>query len=156
MIRLAYPWFLCLLLIIIPIFIWGQKSGGKVRFSSIDLLKSMNMGAKKNPKLILLILRSLAIILLVVALARPQSGRQFTKTNSEGVDILLVLDTSESMRALDFKREGKRVDRLEVVKQVVRDFIEKRPNDRIGLVVFGRLESRGGFEKNYRFSLCFV
>ena len=137
MIRLAYPWFLCLLLVIIPIFLWGQKSGGKIRFSSIDLLKSMNLRAKSNPKLILLILRSLAIIFLVVALARPQSGRQFTKTNSEGVDILLVLDTSESMRALDFKREGKRVNRLEVVKQVVRDFIKKRPNDRIGLVVFG-------------------
>ncbi|MEC7181287.1 MAG: VWA domain-containing protein [Bdellovibrionota bacterium] len=137
MIRLAYPWFLCLFLVIVPIFIWGQKSGGKIRFSSIDLLKSMNMRARNNPKLILLILRSLAIILLVVALARPQSGRQFTKTNSEGVDILLVLDTSESMQALDFKREGKRVNRLRVVKEVVRDFIKKRPNDRIGLVVFG-------------------
>ena len=137
MIRLAYPWFLFLLVFLIPIFLWGKKSGGRIRFSSLDLMKSMNLKAKSNPKVVLLLLRSLAIILIVIALARPQSGRQFTKTNSEGVDILLVLDTSESMKALDFKRDGKRVDRLSVVKEVVRDFIKKRPTDRIGLVVFG-------------------
>ncbi|MEE2743490.1 MAG: BatA domain-containing protein, partial [Bdellovibrionota bacterium] len=89
MIRLAYPWFLFLLVFLIPIFLWGKRSGGRIRFSSLDLMKSMNLKAKSNPKVVLLLLRSLAIILIVIALARPQSGRQFTKTNSEGVDILL-------------------------------------------------------------------
>ena len=137
MIRLAYPWFLFFLLCLVPIFLWGKKSSGRVRFSSLDLMKSMNLKAKLNPKTLLLLFRSLAIIFIVLALARPQSGRKFTKTSSNGVDIFLVLDTSGSMEALDFKREGKRVDRLTIVKEVVRDFIKKRPTDRIGLVVFG-------------------
>jgi Ca-activated chloride channel family protein len=74
---------------------------------------------------------------MVLALTRPQSGRHFTKIKSNIVDILLVLDTSESMKALDFIKKEKRVDRLSIVKEVVKGFIKKRPTDRIGLIVFG-------------------
>ena len=62
------------------------------------------------------------------------AGKKFTKITSEGVDIMLLLDTSGSMQAMDFEIARKRVNRLEVVKRVVIDFIEKRPNDRIGMV----------------------
>ena len=86
--------------------------------------------------MILLIFRVLAIALLVMALARPQSGKKFSEISSEGIDIFLVLDTSGSMKALDFQIAGNRVTRVDVVKKVVTDFIKKRPNDRMGLVVF--------------------
>ncbi|THB72521.1 MAG: VWA domain-containing protein [Desulfobacteraceae bacterium] len=83
------------------------------------------------------VLKILAIILLIFALARPQWGNQKINVMTEGVNIILALDLSNSMQALDFKRDGKIVDRLEAVKSVVADFILKRSGDRIGMVVFG-------------------
>jgi Ca-activated chloride channel family protein len=79
----------------------------------------------------------MGIGLCVIALARPQAGQKETEILTEGIDIVLCLDTSGSMRALDFEREGRRTDRLEVVREVVKAFIQKRQNDRIGMVVFG-------------------
>jgi Ca-activated chloride channel family protein len=79
----------------------------------------------------------MGIGLCVIALARPQVGQKETEILTEGIDIVLCLDTSGSMRALDFEREGRRTDRLNVVREVVKAFIQKRTNDRIGMVVFG-------------------
>ncbi|MBF8277260.1 MAG: hypothetical protein HW390_2333, partial [Candidatus Brocadiaceae bacterium] len=70
------------------------------------------------------------------ALARPQYGNEQTKVLTEGIDIVLTVDVSGSMKAEDFEIGGKRYNRLYVVKQVVKDFIQRRNNDRIGLVVF--------------------
>jgi Ca-activated chloride channel family protein len=70
--------------------------------------------------------------LVIVALARPQTGRSKHTEYSEGIDIMLVLDTSGSMQAQDFEPKN----RLSVAKDVVKTFITKRPEDRIGLVVF--------------------
>ncbi len=78
------------------------------------------------------LVRALALALLVVALAGPRLGRTKVKSYSEGIDIVLALDISGSMRALDFPPG----DRLEAAKDVAREFIEGRPGDRIGLVVF--------------------
>jgi len=83
-------------------------------------------------------LRNLSLLLLVVAIARPQSGKKTTEVITEGVDIILALDISGSMQALDFKLDGKPVTRLEVAKNVVREFIGGRNNDRMGLVVFAQ------------------
>ena len=85
---------------------------------------------------ILVALRIGAIVLLVIGLMRPQKGIEETKIETDGIDIILALDVSGSMQAEDFTINGKRQNRLEVVKNVVRDFIKKRTNDRIGLVVF--------------------
>jgi Ca-activated chloride channel homolog len=82
-------------------------------------------------------LRVLAIIAIIIAMARPQAGRRSGRRSSEGVDIMLVIDTSGSMKARDFEIDGKRPNRLEVIKRVIADFIEARPDDRIGIVVFG-------------------
>ena len=84
-----------------------------------------------------LILRILSVILLILALARPQEGHKSQEILSVGVDIMLALDTSGSMQALDFIKNEKRDTRLAMVKDVVSKFIENRPNDRIGMVVFG-------------------
>jgi len=83
------------------------------------------------------ILKYAAFCLMIIAMARPQSGTERHNILTEGVNITLAMDLSESMAALDFKREGKIVNRLEAVKGVVRNFIQKRNGDRIGMVVFG-------------------
>ena len=86
---------------------------------------------------VLPVLRYGALILMILALARPQWGTRQEEIISEGVNIVLAIDLSESMKALDFRREGRMVNRLEAVRGVVRDFVEGRSGDRIGMVVFG-------------------
>lgn len=81
--------------------------------------------------------KGLALILLILALARPQWGTEEVEITTEGINIVLAVDLSESMAALDFKRDGKVIDRLEAAKGVVEAFVAKRQGDRIGLVVFG-------------------
>ncbi len=83
------------------------------------------------------LLKYLAFALMVTAMARPQWGTRQTSILTEGINLVLAVDVSESMAALDFKRDGKIVNRLEAVKGVVQDFITKRQGDRIGMVVFG-------------------
>ena len=82
-------------------------------------------------------LRGLALLFIIVALARPQGGKHTGSRSAEGVDIMLAIDTSGSMKARDFVIDGERPNRLEVIKRVIADFISERPDDRIGLVVFG-------------------
>ena len=78
----------------------------------------------------------LAAVLIILALARPQSPVADSKITTEGVDIVLALDSSTSMLAEDFKINGKRENRVEVIKNVVRNFIQGRKNDRIAIVTF--------------------
>jgi Ca-activated chloride channel family protein len=73
---------------------------------------------------------------MVVGLARPQFGHGRTEVQASGIDIMLALDVSGSMQALDFKVDGQPVNRVDVVKSIVAKFIEDRPNDRIGIVAF--------------------
>ncbi len=83
------------------------------------------------------ILRAIALVSLIIALARPQSSVSFSEVDESGRDIVLALDISGSMRALDFFIDKERVDRLTALKSVVRKFIEQRKGDRMGLVIFG-------------------
>jgi Ca-activated chloride channel family protein len=83
------------------------------------------------------LLKTLSMALLIVALARPQVVNQDSRVKSEGVDIILTLDTSGSMKALDMQLRGERTDRMNAVKSVVGDFISGRQYDRIGMVIFG-------------------
>lgn len=84
-----------------------------------------------------LVLRTASLILLVLSAARPQFVNVSRETLSPGVDIMICLDTSGSMEAMDYQLDGKPVSRLAAVKKVVGEFIKKRELDRIGLVVFG-------------------
>ena len=139
MIRFEDPW-LFVFLILIPSIIFYQWKGvgrNRVRFSSLDNLKRLKKPTSLFLRYSLLVLRCLAIALLVMALARPQSGTKASEVLTEGIDIVLCLDTSGSMQALDFKWENERQNRLQVVTRVVRNFIKGRKNDRIGMVVFG-------------------
>ena len=78
----------------------------------------------------------LAAALMIVGLARPQRTHSHTTVTANGIDIVLGLDVSGSMQALDFEIDGRRVNRIQVVKSVVSKFIDERPNDRIGLIAF--------------------
>ncbi len=83
------------------------------------------------------VLRILAITVAIVMLARPQLGKSFTVSKHNGLDILLAVDTSQSMSGLDLELNGQVVDRLTVLKFILEDFVKKRSEDRLGLVVFG-------------------
>lgn len=82
-------------------------------------------------------LKYAALCLMILALARPQWGNRQISLRTQGINIILAVDLSESMAALDFKEKGKIVNRLQAVKGVIRNFISKRNGDRIGMVVFG-------------------
>ncbi|MDR0427747.1 MAG: VWA domain-containing protein [Dysgonamonadaceae bacterium] len=131
----ANPLCFLLLLLLIPMiawYIWKQKKAQ----TNIQVSSSEGFGkAPKTFKLYLrhipFILRMLAVVFLITALARPQTTDNWSKTTTEGIDIVLSLDISTSMLAQDL-----RPDRLEAAKDVAASFINGRPTDNIGLVVF--------------------
>src|SRR5260221_1555231 len=82
------------------------------------------------------ILAFLGLALLIAALARPQRVEDKREVHSEGYDIVLAIDLSTSMRAEDYERGGERINRLQAIKPVIQAFIERRPTDRIGIVLF--------------------
>ena len=108
-----------------------KRSHADLKFSSIRVFKQMKRGSRIWLRHLLFAARVLAILFLVLALARPQSSSSWQTYNSEGIDIMLALDISGSMLARDFTP-----DRLEAAKEVATKFILERPQDRIGLVVF--------------------
>ncbi|MCK5856354.1 MAG: VWA domain-containing protein [Bacteroidales bacterium] len=128
-------WFL--LLALIPIFVFfyikrRNKQKASIQISSTAWLDDKPEKTIRQRLLFLpFSLRMLAYIFLVIVMARPQSALQRKKVNIEGIDIIMALDVSGSMRAMDLKP-----NRLEAAKEVAQIFIDNRPNDRIGLVVF--------------------
>jgi len=139
--RFAQPGFLALVALLLPLVWWTLRGGGatRLRFSAVSLLREARGKAGGSDALrhLPLALRCGAVFLGIVALARPQGGNVQREVSSEGVDILLVADTSGSMEAMDFTLGGKRVTRLEAARKVLRDFVAGRANDRIGLLLFG-------------------
>jgi|TARA_B100000953_G_scaffold93392_1_gene76185 Ca-activated chloride channel family protein len=108
-----------------------------INYSSLASLKAVSQHHSKIKAMVPIILRFLAITLFIIAFARPQEGHKRTEILSQGVDIVLAIDTSGSMQALDFKKNETQVTRLSVVKDVVAEFVKNREMDRIGMVVFG-------------------
>ena len=134
--RFEDPWFLILFLII-PYLVWKRKEQHTISYSSLEILQNIRAIQVGFLSTIPLVLRLFAITLFIIALARPQEGYKRTEILSMGVDIMMALDTSGSMQALDFIKNEKRDTRLAMVKDVVSKFIENRTNDRMGMVVFG-------------------
>jgi len=132
------PAFFCLLLLVPLVAWWTGRIGPEaaVRFSSTQLVRAVSRSRHSRAGRFLLGLRLLALAALVTALARPQIGRVNDTTEAEGIDIVVTLDLSGSMRALDLSTREDIVTRLDAAKRVVRDFIDKRGYDRIGLVAF--------------------
>ncbi len=134
----AYP-YLLLLLLGIPVLAWFLGRRGQppaFLYSSIQLVRPVQNISRSRAGRFLPALRWLALAILIVALAQPRLTRSETKVTASGVDIAVALDMSGSMASEDFEVGGGRVNRLNMAKTVLKRFIEKRPSDRIGLVVF--------------------
>jgi Ca-activated chloride channel family protein len=136
--QFQYPWLL-LLLGLLPIYALLRGRIGKLaalRFPSADIARAAGAAARAAPGRLLLFLRLLSVALCIVTLAGPRFANDRVETQASGVDIMLVLDLSWSMMALDMSGPRERVTRYDIASQVLEDFIRKRPSDRIGLVVF--------------------
>jgi Ca-activated chloride channel family protein len=136
--QFAYPWFL-LLLLLLPLLAWWKGRIGpamSLRLPSIDDAIQVGARSRTKPGRWLASLGLCAFALMVVALARPRKVKGTSDLETNGIDIILTIDVSGSMEALDFQLQGKQANRLEVVKDVVAKFVAQRPDDRIGLVAF--------------------
>lgn len=134
-IEFAYKW-VFLLLLAIPLLIWRyiyqhRKRHVALSYSTAGYFAGLKPGFKHYLKHITFSFYMLALAGLIVAMARPQSSTSWQNVSSEGIDIVIALDISSSMLAMDLKP-----NRLDASKAVALDFIEARQNDRIGLVVY--------------------
>jgi Ca-activated chloride channel homolog len=144
--RFEFPWaFLVLPLLVL--LVWAsfrRPRGAGLKFSSVTLAGLAGPSLKTRLRHLPLLLRVIAMVLLIVGLARPQQGREEVRDTSKGIAIEMVVDRSGSMGE-EFVYEGKRFHRLEAVKKIFREFVlgdgkglEGRPNDLIGMVAFAR------------------
>jgi Ca-activated chloride channel family protein len=134
----AHPYVL-LLLPLLPALAWLKGRWGRSAsflYSSVELVRPVSSFKRSRAGRILAALRWLALILFIVALAQPRRVRGETQVKASGVDIVVAIDLSGSMASLDFQENGRRVNRIDMAREVLGKFIDGRPGDRIGLVVF--------------------
>lgn len=136
MFRFAHPYWLITLAFIPLLAIVRRKRGrtATLQYSDVRLMRGLPRSARVRLRWVPAAIRFAALTLLIVALARPQSGRALKVIHGSGVNIAVALDISGSMAALDFEPQN----RLEAAKQMIDDFTSQRQYDRIGLVVFAR------------------
>ena len=141
MIVFRHPLFL-LLLLLVPALVWlrhARRRQAPLAFSDgaalLGLPRSPWLALRKLPPALF----AAGLVCLVAAAARPQKGMSESRVETEGVDIMLVVDTSTSMRAEDFSTATKRMDRLDAAKSVLAQFIQARPDDRMGIVAFAAM-----------------
>jgi Ca-activated chloride channel family protein len=138
--KFANPWFL-LFLAVLPLWLWWEHRAaqrGGLKYSSVATARSLSsIWSALGPSVLLMLRGSNAGAVHRGAGAAAIGPQRDAKIRTEGIDIVLVLDISGSMQALDYEKFGRRESRIDAVKDVVREFIRSRPNDRIGMVVFG-------------------
>lgn len=131
--RFAEPWWL-LALLLLPLMVLryrGQRPGS-LQFSSLRHVADLPVSFLVRIRPVIFAAKLVALGLLVLAMARPQSGDTIVDVSADGVDIILALDVSSSMQVKDLGAD----DRLEVAKEVVAEFVAGRQTDRLGMVVF--------------------
>jgi len=118
--------------------LWRGRQGpiAAIEYSDVGLVRELARSSRSRVGRWVWLLPIVAGLLMIVGLARPQRAHGRTEVTVDGIDIVLGLDVSGSMQALDFTIDRHRVNRIEVVKSVVSKFIEQRPDDRIGLIAF--------------------
>ena len=125
-------WLLLLLPALLLIYVlWRRKQQASLRMPSLHFLDGIGGGVRVYLRHSVFALRLLALGLIIIALARPQSSSSWSEDRVEGIDIMLTMDISTSMLAMDFQP-----NRVEAAKEVAMRFVANRPNDNIGLVVF--------------------
>ena len=131
----AHPTYLYLLLLLIPLIAWYiiklSRTQASFKLASTKAFKNMPRTLKVYMRHLPFVLRSIAIVLVIIVLARPQSINQWQETESKGIDIVLAVDISGSMLAQDLTP-----DRLTAAKKVASEFVIDRSRDNIGLVIF--------------------
>lgn len=142
--RFQNPWLLLLFIPLVVGALWiRRRSQPAVLYSSVDLIRALPTTLAQRFKRSLPWLRFLALALLVIALARPQLGEEEFRVKTDGIAIEMCIDRSGSMLAMDFSTDYARMTRLAAVKLAFKGFVagnewvDGRPNDLIGLVVFG-------------------
>ena len=136
----AHP-YLLLLLAALPVLAWLKGRRGEPPafvYSSVQLVRGILNITRTRSGGFLTALRWLALALLIIALSQPRLTKSETKITASGVDIVVAIDLSGSMYSEDFVVDGRRVNRIDMAKGVLRNFISKRPSDRIGLVAFAK------------------
>jgi Ca-activated chloride channel family protein len=133
-IQFGQPWLL-LLLLLIPVLIYWKYNKGKKQVAAIGISSTKGLAASRSWKNSFqqfpFVLRLLALVCIIIALARPQTKFDETQREGEGIDIVLAIDVSGSMTAQDFQP-----NRMEAAKKVAEEFVDQRPSDRIGVVIF--------------------
>ena len=138
MTRFLQPEWFWLLALLPIVMLWRGRRGpvAAIEYSDVSLAREVARGSRSRIGRLVWLLPILAGALMIVGLARPQRAHSRTEVSANGIDIVLGLDVSGSMQALDFQMDRQRVNRIEVVKSVVSKFIDERPDDRIGLIAF--------------------
>lgn len=135
---LAHPFFL-LLWLLLPLLAWLRGRRGMPPafvYSSVQLVRGMQNISRTRAGGFLMSLRWLVLGLFILALAQPRLTKSTTEVKASGIDIVAALDLSGSMISEDFVVRGQRVNRMNMARSVLKSFVDKRPNDRIGMVVF--------------------
>jgi Ca-activated chloride channel family protein len=136
--QFAHLWVLPLV-VLLPLLAYLRGRKGKaaaIQYSGLTLFGHLRRARRIQPGAWLAALRYAALLCFLVALARPQQVDSSSQVQESGIDIMLAIDLSPSMEALDYHKDGQDLSRVEVVRETVGDFIQARPNDRIGMVVF--------------------
>ena len=132
--RFASPWYLLLLILPVLVLVLSRKkkaARASFRFSDIKNLKKIKPSLRIRLRGSLSLIRFIVLCLLIIAMARPQSGWTERNVKTEGIDIMLALDVSYSMKAMDFDP-----NRLEAAKKVISEFVGGREADRVGCILF--------------------
>jgi Ca-activated chloride channel homolog len=136
----AHP-YLLLLLLLLPLLAWLKGKRGSLPaflYSSLRLVEGLTKSRRSRAGGFLAALRWLVLALFIVALAQPRLTKSQTTIKASGIDIMVALDMSGSMVSEDFLVDGQRVNRFNMARSVLKNFINQRPDDRIGLVVFAK------------------
>jgi len=138
MLRFLQPQWFWLLTLLPLVMLWRGRSGpvAAIEYSNVGLAREVARISRSRVGRWTWLSAIVAGILMIAGLARPQRLHSRTEVTLNGIDIVLGLDISGSMQALDFAIDRRRINRIEVVKSVVSKFIEERPGDRIGLIAF--------------------
>ena len=134
----AHPYFFILLLLL-PLFAWLKGYRGSppaFLYSSLNLVEGLTGLRRSRAGAFLMTLRWLALVAFITALAQPRFSKSTTEVRASGIDIVVALDLSGSMTTQDYIVNGQGVSRFDMAKAVLEKFVEGRPDDRIGLVVF--------------------
>src|ERR1700677_289085 len=135
---LAHPYYL-LLLLLLPVFAWlkgGRGAPPAFLYSSLNLVQDLTGLRHSRAGGFLAALRWLVLAAFIVALAQPRLAKGTTQVKASGIDIVVALDLSGSMNTPDYNVDGQGVSRFNMAKSVLKKFVQERPDDRIGLVVF--------------------